>query len=156
MIRAIAAIDNNRGVATDKGIPWKLPADVRHEHRLIKGGNLLMGFNTYKECDQPPEGDKCFVLTDNYEPMRPGFEPVNDLEGFLKNPPQNLWLFGGAGLFAKTIKFADELYLTRVSGDFRCTKFFPPFADEFELAEKSEPMEENGTKFRFEVWKRKA
>jgi dihydrofolate reductase len=27
MIRLIAAIDSQRGIATDSGIPWKLPGD---------------------------------------------------------------------------------------------------------------------------------
>src|SRR4030095_2100635 len=109
MIRVIAAIDSKYGLAKDKGIPWKLPTDVNNMHELIKGGVLLMGYRTYKELDRPPEGDRCFVLTDELEPMRQGFEPITELGTFMKNSPENLWLFGGANLFAQTIKYAEML-----------------------------------------------
>lgn len=155
MIRAIAAIDSKRGLATNEGIPWDLPSDRQREREKTKGGALFMGFRTYLEFAQAPVDRHCFVATDTLEPLREGFEPVTDIKTFMKHPPENLWLFGGAGLFSQTIKYADELDLTRVEGDFNCTKFFPEFESAFVLAQQSEPQAENGITFRYETWKRK-
>lgn len=155
MIRAIAAIDDKRGLADDQGIPWDLPSDRRYVREKTRGANMLMGYNTYLEFTKPLPERHWYVVTDGQEPLRDGFEPVTDLDRFMASPPENLWLFGGAGVFAQTIDYADELYLTRVRGDFGCTKFFPEFEDKFVLAEQSPPTEENGITFHYEIWKRK-
>jgi len=156
MIQVAAALDDNRGLANDQGIPWDLPGEVAHERQETKGGNMLMGYNTYLEFTTPPPDRQWFVLTDGMEPLRPGFRAVTDLKAFMENPPKNLWLFGGAGVFAQTIDYADELHLTRIEGDFGCTKFFPEFTDKFGLTQKSPPQLENGITYRYEVWKRKS
>lgn len=111
MIRAIAAIDDKRGLAADEGIPWDLPSDRAHERGVTKGGHMLMGYNTYLEFTEAPPDRKWLVVTDGKESLRDGFTTVTNLEECMRNPPDDLWLFGGAGLFAQTIKYADELHI---------------------------------------------
>jgi dihydrofolate reductase len=89
------------------------------------------------------------------EEMRPGFEQVKDARTFLQNATEDIWVGGGAALFANTLDLADELNLTLIDQDFNCTKFFPGYEQDFELASESEPHEENGIRFKFTVWKRK-
>ena len=48
---------------------------------------------------------------------------------------------------------ADELLLTQVTGDFGCTKFFPPYLSTFALHSKSEEHQEGGVSYRFETWR---
>jgi dihydrofolate reductase len=155
MIRAIAAIDSKRGLATDTGIPWNLPTDRTYVREKTKGSNMLMGYNTYLEFTRPLPERRWYVLHEPTEPLREGFESVTDLGSFMEHPPENLWLFGGAGVFAQTIDYADELWLTRIEGDFDCTKFFPEFEDKFELAEQGDPQTENGITYHYEDWKKK-
>lgn len=154
MIRAIAAIDNKRGLADDNGIPWDLPADIMHERAETKGGNMLMGHNTYLEFTEAPSDRNWFVVTDGTEPLREGFEPVTDLQAFMDNPPKNLWVFGGAGVFAQTIGYIDELHITHIDADFHCTKFFPPFEDKYELIEESAPQHQNAITYKFCVYRK--
>lgn len=155
MIRLAAAIDDKRGLATDSGIPWNLPTEKTHERQETAGGNMLMGYGTYLEFDKAPPGRQWFVLTDGLEPLRAGFTPVTDLDAFITNPPDNLWLFGGANMFAQTLHYADRLYLTRVAGDFDCTKFFPEFEHGFTLSSREPDQTENDITFHYEIWDRK-
>lgn len=154
-IRAIAAIDEKFGLANEQGIPWNLPSDRAYTRQKTKGGALLMGHGTYIEFDKPLPDRRNIVVTDGMEPLREGFEAVTNLTAFMENPPDNLWLFGGAGLFTQTIQYADELYVTQLDGDFDCTRFFPQYKDDFELVRQSPPQLENGISFRYQVWKRK-
>jgi len=156
MIRFIAAIDSKHGLANDHGIPWqgKVPSDAKYFRKQTLHQTVLMGAVTYQEFDQPLPDRKNLVLTREPGPLRPGFEKVTDLETTLAKE-RDLWIIGGAGVFAQTIDFADELYLTRLNKDFHCTKFFPDFEDTFELAETFPPITENGTTFHYETWKRK-
>lgn len=154
-IRAIIAIDNRRGLANEQGIPWSLPSDRAYVRDKTYGSNLLMGYGTYIEFAQPLPGRKNLVVTDGQGPLRDGFEAVTDLEKFMKNPPDNLWVFGGAGLFERVMDHLDELYITQLQGDFGCTKFFPEYKEEFELTRESPPQLENGIRFTYQIWKRK-
>ncbi len=152
MIRCIAAIDNKRGLATDDGIPWDLPSDRKYFKNQTKNSWLLIGWRTYQSLAAPLTGRRNFVLSNNFEPLRPGFELAEDVSGFLQQATSDVWIIGGGALFAQTIQYAEELYLTRVAGDFHCTKFFPNFKAGFHLAQQSEPQFQNGQQFCFEIY----
>ena len=136
MIRLIAAIDAKRGLATDAGIPWSLPGDVAHFRERTATGTILMGRSTYDEFASPLHGHVNYVLTRKAVPLRPGFQPVADLDVFrAEHADDDIWVIGGAGTYSQTIVDADELHLTQVDGDFRCTRFFPPYDRDFVLAD---------------------
>ena len=151
----VAAIDEKRGLADDHGIPWqgKIPSDVKHFRAEIDGGTILMGYGTYVELPKPYPG-RNLVASTRAEQLRPGFELVPDAREFLQNTPDDVWVFGGAVLFATTFDLVTDLHLTQLEGDFHCTKFFPEFKGIFMLTSRSGPMTENGITFRFETWQR--
>ena len=154
MIRLIAAIDSRRGLATDTGIPWHLAGDVAYFRKRTEGGLLIMGRSTYAEFAAPLEGRTSFVLTSNPDSVTGGFRAVTDLASFLEaHAGEDVWVIGGAMLYASTLAAADELLLTQVDGDFQCTKFFPAYADSFVLDRHSEDHEEGGVHYRFETWR---
>ncbi len=152
----MAAIDEKRGLADNRGIPWygKLPTDIKHYHAEVDGGVILMGYGTYVELSKPLPG-RNLVASGKAEQLRPGFELVADAREFLKNTQDNVWVFGGAGLFASTFDLVTDLRLTQLEGDFHCTKFFPEFHRMFILTSQSESITENGITFRFETWQRR-
>jgi dihydrofolate reductase len=151
-------MDEKQGIADGHGIPWqgKIPGDVAYYRKKIQdGGIILMGYGLYKELSKPYPGGINYVASMNAkEKLRPGFEPVTDARAFLENAKGNVWNLGGAALFTSTIDLADEVYITQLNGDYKCTKFFPPFKDQFELASNSEPQTENGITYTFQIWKR--
>jgi dihydrofolate reductase len=155
MIRQIAAIDSRRGIATDSGIPWKLPGDTAYFHDKTTTGVIVMGWTTYNEFAAPLHGRENFILTTHSEPLRTGFRRVGSLDELVADhPDQDVWVVGGATVYAETIGEAGELLLTRVVGDFECTKFFPPYRADFQLAAHDEDRQERGITYRFETWQR--
>ena len=155
MIRLIAAIDSRRGIATDSGIPWKLPGDTAYFHDKTATGVIVMGWTTYNEFSAPLHGRENFVLTSRSERLRAGFRPVGSLDELVTDhPDQDIWVIGGARVYAETIREADELLLTQVVGDFDCTKFFPLYRADFQLAAQGEGQREGGITYRFETWQR--
>jgi dihydrofolate reductase len=155
MIRLIAAIDSRRGVATDSGIPWKLPGDTAYFHDKTTTGVIVMGWTTYNEFAAPLHGRENFVLTTHSEALRAGFRPIGSLDELVTDQPdQQMWVIGGAKVYAETIGEAGELLLTQVVGDFDCTKFFPPYHADFQLSAHGEDQREGGITYRFETWQR--
>ena len=153
MIRFIAAVDNQLGMATEKGIPWDLPSDRLYFREQTKQGLILMGYGTYVEFAQPLHEHLNYVATTGDKDLRAGFQPVPDALAFLREAEQDVWVIGGPGLFAQTINLAEELYLTRIDADFNCAKFFPEFEADFRLVSTTKSQEENNLRFHFEVWR---
>jgi len=155
MIRAIAAVDDCLGLATDTGIPWDLPADVEHFRTSIASSDVLMGYATYVEFERPLPGGTNFVLARPGSAIRDGFVAVDDLKRFLAEARTgDLWVIGGAKLYDLTLPLVEELRLTRVEGDFGCTKFFPPFESSFALvADTDFPAASGAPAFRFQTWR---
>ena len=152
MIRLIAAIDSRRGLATDSGIPWRLPGDSVYFRHKTSTGVVVMGRLTYLEFAAPLGESENYVITRSSAPLRPGFRPAARLgDVYSRFPDEDIWIVGGAAVYALAIDGADELLLTQVRGDFRCTKFFPPY-DTFSLVEFSDDRSEGGVSYRFERW----
>lgn len=158
MIRAIVAIDEKQGIAKHGFQPWYIPEDDQYFSDQTKqyGGNVLMGQRTFEIIGEPLAGRHNYVLTRN-----PGadsrVEYVTDLTSFLSQfevQGRDMWVIGGASVYAQTLQDVDELYITRIQADFGCDQFFPEFVPSFGLRQAGEQQEQNGFRFRFEVYSR--
>ncbi len=158
MIRAIAAIDDRCGLSNDDGIPWHVPADVEHFRSAVAGHDVLMGRSTYEEFERPLPDCINYVATRRSSELRHGFVAVADPGSFLsQGVGADLWIIGGAGIYATTLPAVEELHLTRVEGDFGCTKFFPPFESDFSpVSDDPFPPADGTPGFRFQTWQRRA
>lgn len=156
MIRLIAAMDTQRGIATASGIPWHLPGDAAYFRDQTSTGLIVMGWATYVEFAAPLHHRDNYVLThDGTESLRPGFLPVGNLDELRdRHPDQDVWVIGGAAVYANTISQADELFITQVLADYHCIKFFPVYQDRFTLTSESEDHQDGGVSYRFERWRR--
>jgi dihydrofolate reductase len=158
VIRLIVAIDANRGLADDQGIPWqgRLPSDARYFRDQTAEGTIVMGFRTYEEFAHPLHDRTNYVVArSGGPPLRTGFRPVLDLDQFLAgHTGGTVWIIGGAGLYQRTLPAADQLFITQLDQDFHCTKFFPRFDADFSLDPGSETHRENDISYRFETWHR--
>ncbi len=155
MIRQIAAMDTSRGVATEKGIPWKLPGDAAYFEGQTTNGLILMGWATYNEFSTPLHDRDNYVLTGDQSGLRAGFQPIASLADLVTgHPDEDVWIIGGAFVFTETIEQADELFITQVLADFHCTKFFPDYRSGFRRFEQSRDHQESGVRYRFEKWRR--
>ncbi len=155
MIRFIAAIDSQRGLAKNNQIPWNLPSDKARFRQLTLayGANVFMGRSTYDQMNDYLKQRTVYVASRSDIKLTKGGILVNDVDSFISNFKTDLWVIGGAGLFENTIKYADELYLTIVEGDFNCDHFFPDYKD-FNLTKNDGRYTENGLNFTYQLFTR--
>jgi dihydrofolate reductase len=155
MIKILAAIDQNRGLAKGNSLPWNLPNDVKRYRELMKteGGNVLIGRTTYMQMKNVLGDNKVFLATTSIDSMN-GVEIVKDINNFLSEYKGDLWVIGGAKVFEDSLPYVNELMLTRIDGDFDCNVFFPEFEDKFEEYSKEEPITENGITYQFVNYRR--
>jgi dihydrofolate reductase len=157
MVYFIVVIDSKRGMANEQGIPWKgkTPKEVAYFRANTIHHNIMMGYGTYIEFTKPLSDRRNLVASTQAVSLLPGFELVLDAREFLMSSQEDVWVIGGAELFTSTLDLADELYITQLEGNFNCTKFFPEFEQNFVRISQSEIQEENGIRYRFQIWKRK-
>lgn len=155
MINLIVITDQNLGMADDHGIPWP-PVDQDYFRQKTSGHPTIMGYRTYQEFEKPLPNRQNLVVCRPGSSLRPGFDAIEDLDAYLEtHANEELWIIGGAALFAQTIDRADNIYITRIDSSFACTKFFPNFEDQYQMTSKSPDQQKSGLTFHFEVWHRK-
>ncbi len=141
-MKAIAAMSVNRVIGAGGQIPWHLPEDLKFFKRTTLGHVILMGRKTYDSIGKPLPGRESWVVTRSGEEI-PGVRVISDLAEI--TPPtdgREIFLIGGGQLYEALLPQCEELFLTLVRREVTGDAFFPPFEDDFELAEVLEGNEE--------------
>lgn len=155
MIRLIVAVDQKMGIAKDGVQPWKLPSDEAYFSSMTKqhGGVILMGRTTYEVIGRPLPDRLNYVITSQPEKVAGPVRTVTKIESVLTQH-DDVWVIGGAKLYAAMIDQANELYVTRIAADYSCNTFFPNIPDIFSLVWQDKPQQENGDTFWYERYER--
>jgi dihydrofolate reductase len=135
-IIAIAAMAKNRAIGSDNALPWNLPEDMKWFRESTRGKTLLMGRKTFAAIGRPLPHRRTIVLTRSSAPLD-GVTMIDHL-GWLPAAAQGaseLWVCGGAEIYALTLPWWDELLLTRVKRSVKGDAFFPKFEDRFRLTD---------------------
>lgn len=156
MIRLIAAIDQQRGIARQGVQPWHIARDEQYfkEQTISHGGVVLMGRHTFKAIGHPLKDRLNVVLSHQPPKYDVGVWYANDLESFLASSKTDVWVIGGAAVFEQTLGLADELYLTKIAANFDCDKFFPDYETSFGLQYQGPEQTENDLRFYTTVYVR--
>lgn len=153
VIALIACIDNNRLIGIDGKLPWHLPADLAHFRRLTMGHAVVMGRRTYESIGGPLGGRTNIVLSRARDgvPWRESLAEAIEEAG-------DVFVIGGADVFAQALPVADSLCLTRIRHTFPVGEgavYFPEW-DGFRLAASKhrEADAQNPWPMDFETWER--
>jgi dihydrofolate reductase len=133
--KAIAAMSENRVIGQGNKIPWHLPEDFRWFKRTTTGHILVMGRKTFESIGKPLPNRLTIVLSRSGFTF-PGVQTVADLRRLdPEADPRDMFICGGAQVYAQALPFCSDLYLTRVKRAVEGDAFFPPFEDRFEAVE---------------------
>jgi dihydrofolate reductase len=123
----VVAMDDNRLIGANGGLPWKLPEDLRHFRRMTLGKTVLMGRKTFESLGKPLDGRDNWVLSRaaGYAPA--GVRVFADLDAALAAATGELMVIGGAGVFRETLPRARRIELTEVHARLTGDTWFPEF-----------------------------
>ena len=152
-----AAHAHRRVIATSHGIPWDLPADRPHWRNLVAGHAIVVGDTTYKE-QGTLEDSYNVVISHNPDLLVPKGIVASSIDEALRLASEHeateVFVVGGASVFAQTIAQADRLYLTIIDLEVPDgSRFFPEYEHDFHIV-KDEAGHDNGLDYRFTVWER--
>ena len=139
-------MDKNRVIGKGNTIPWHLPADFAHFRETTAGCPIIMGLNTYKSIGRPLPNRTNIVLSKDDEKID-GCLIVHSLEeafeiaksADVKSLPaerkgsdvvksEDIFVVGGASVYAQALPFADQLDLTLIDAEVDGDIYFPEFS----------------------------
>lgn len=149
-------MDENGLIGAGGGLPWRLPADLKHFKRRTMGKPILMGRRTFESIGRPLPGRDNLVLTCDGAFSADGVHRVADLDEALDwargQGAAELAVIGGAQVYALALPRVDRLVLTRVHSAFAGDTHFPAidWPDWREVERKDYPADErHGYDFSF-------
>lgn len=160
---AAVALDHTIGVKGD--LPWKLPKDLARFQRVTRGHAVVMGRKTLDTLPGALKDRVNIVVTRQAALPVPGIHVAASIEAALHlaaalTPPERdrLYVVGGGEVYRGAMRFADELDITRVEGQFGGDATFPDVEPQTWARVRVEPHapdERHGHAFTFEGWVRR-
>lgn len=130
LVSLIWAMARNRVIGIENRLPWHLPADLQRFKALTSGHTIVMGRKTYESFPRPlPNRRHVIVTTQTGFAAPPGGMAVASLdEAFAAAEGEaEIFVIGGASIYAQTLARAQRLYVTLVAAEVAGDAFFPPF-----------------------------
>jgi dihydrofolate reductase len=126
-LSAIVAMASNRVIGANNQLPWRLPADLARFKRLTLGHAIVMGRKTYESIGRPLPGRTMIVVTRQHGYAPEGVKVAHSVDEALALAPSDdeVFIIGGAELFAQTMDRLDRLYLTLIEREIPGDTFFP-------------------------------
>ncbi len=126
----IAAVAANGVIGSDNALPWRLPEDLKRFKMLTMGHPIIMGRKTFESIGRPLPGRRNIVISRNTAFMAEGCETASTLEAALaacNGTTDEVFVIGGAQIYAEAMPQADRLYLTEIRMDFPGDARFPEY-----------------------------
>lgn len=131
MIKLIWAMDENWLVGKDNLLPWRIKEDLKYFQSMTKNKTVLMGNETYLSMKGYYKNKKFpfkKVYVANLE--KKTYEDatvVNDVNRFLKDFKEELFVIGGPTIYKLSLPYANKLYITFVLNTHEGNVYFPKF-----------------------------
>jgi dihydrofolate reductase len=117
----IWAQSTNGVIGKDGALPWHLPEDMGRFRELTDGSTVVMGRLTWESLPprfRPLPGRRNLVLTRRPSYDAPGAGVVASLDAALATVSGDVWVIGGAAVYAAALPYADVLAVTDVDGHY--------------------------------------
>ena len=151
-VRLIWAQSANGVVGYDNTLPWRIPEDLARFRALTTGGTVVMGRRTWESLPvkfRPLPDRRNVVVTRDITYDAPGADVVTSIEAALALS-DDIWIGGGAEIYAATLPFADALHVTDVALEVAGDTFAPTVGSEWREVEVGEwQTSSTGIRFRW-------
>jgi dihydrofolate reductase len=131
------------GIGVENRLPWRLSADLKRFRELTMGHHLIVGRKTYESIGKALPGRHTIIVTRNtnyFSPDDP--ESCSVVHSFMEaldlaraRGETEVFVCGGADIYAQALAIADRLYLTFVEAEIEADTYFPKW-DERDWSEE--------------------
>lgn len=161
MVSIIAAVARNLAIGYQNKLLYWLPNDLKRFKALTTGHTIIMGRRTFESLPKGALPNRRNVVLTRSQVTFPGAETYPSLQAALVScaPEEDVYIIGGASVYAEALPLADRLCLTEIEDTpAQADAFFPQFSEEeWKVAEKEEHEtdEKHAQAYRFVDYVRK-
>jgi len=122
-------MSRNRVIGANGAIPWHLPEELKRFKSVTMGHHIVMGRKTWESIGRPLPGRTSVIVTRQRDYRAPGAIVVHSLDAAIAacGGDTEIFVIGGAGLYAQALPRADRLYLTTVEAEVAGDAVMPEF-----------------------------
>jgi len=132
-LSAIVAMSPNRVIGREGGLPWHLPEDLKMFKERTTGHPIVMGRNTWESIGRPLPKRRTIIVSRSLHEPPTGTEVIPSLGELSQLGLEGeVFIIGGAQLYAAALPHCHYLYLTRLTTTYSGDTFFPPFEHLFQ------------------------
>lgn len=126
MVSIIVAIAENGTIGDKNTLLWNIKEDMRHFRTITTGHPVIMGRKTYESIGRPLPKRTNVVITRSDSTFE-GCSVAHSLEEAIEMfpPEEEIFIIGGAQIYAAALPLADKLYLTIVHRNYEGDTSFP-------------------------------
>jgi dihydrofolate reductase len=139
MIRAIAAMSQDRVIGFQGQLPWKNKLDMRFFKAMTEHNDVVVGNTTFKSIGMLK--NRCHrILSDNQTGNGIGYEYLT-IKSLLKRIKKakltgtnldDMWVIGGAKVYQQLLPLCSDLYLTLILDEYEGDVYMPEFEHLFD------------------------
>lgn len=146
-------MDEGGLIGKEGALPWRIPEDSRYFRETTTGHPVIMGRRTFESLKRPLKDRLNIVLTRDTGYRAPEGVVVTNTPGEAVDRAGDgeVFVAGGAAIYAVFLPRADRLYLTRVAGTHDGDTWFPVI----DWTEWSRSWERSAEGCRFERYERR-
>jgi dihydrofolate reductase len=145
LISIIAAVARNRAIGYQNKLIYWLPDDLKRFKQLTTGHTIVMGRNTFLSLPKGALPNRRNIVLSTTQSSFPGCDVYTSLEEALNHcrPDEDIYIIGGASVYAKAMPFADRLCLTEIDDTpAEADTFFPPYDNWQEEKREDHPADD--------------
>lgn len=126
MISVIVAVAENGTIGDKNSLLWHISEDLRNFKRITSGHPVVMGRKTFESLGRPLPNRRNIVISRTTTHIE-GCEVVDSLEKAIALFPteEEVFIIGGAQIYAQAMPLADKFYLTKVEHPYEGDTSFP-------------------------------
>ncbi|MBB3034470.1 dihydrofolate reductase [Alteriqipengyuania lutimaris] len=114
----------NGAIGKDGGLPWHIPADLKHFKDVTMGKPMIMGRKTFESFPSPLPGRRHIVLTRDSEWQADGAERAMSVpEALAAAGGEETAVIGGSEVFVLFEPQAERIELTQIHADYEGDTF---------------------------------
>lgn len=163
IISAIVAVANNRVIGKDNNIPWYLPTDLKYFKKMTLDHHVIMGRKSFESIGNPLPKRTNIIITRNPFFIASNCLVTRSVEEALaiakSHGEEEVFIIGGAQIYALSEKYWDRLYLTEIDLEADGDILFPDIDFEDWKLVSEDPHkadDKNEYDYNFKIFERKS
>lgn len=127
MVSIIVAIAQNGTIGDKNALLWHIKEDMRFFRTTTSGHAVVMGRKTFESLGSRPLPKRTNIVITRAERMFDGALTAHSLEEAIRlaGDDEEIFVIGGAQIYAEALGVADRMYITHVEHDYAGDTAFP-------------------------------